>query len=335
VLIEVNALFSKIVGFTQAELLGMHLERFTDPADIAAELHLLKELFDGKRRSYRIEKRYRTKANVTRWVELWVTALSNPKGCFDKAFGMVVDITDQKQASNAVLSLNSELKDSNQMLRDMAAQNDEIRESERTHIAHEVHDELGQVMTALRLKLSVIELRYGPAIPGLTGEVQEMKKLVDKAIHGVRNVVGSLRPSALDLGLVPAIEWLRTEFTSQTSVECVFDWDHRSFELDEKRSIMVFRIVQESLTNACRHANASRVDISLKYEGDWLQVVIRDNGIGFDRAVAGAKKTFGLLGMMERAIAMGGRLDVTSSCGEGTTIVLNIGKAADEKEAVQ
>lgn len=334
-LLDVNEQFSKIVGFTQTELVGMNLEVFTDPADIAGELSMLKDLFDGKSRSYRIHKRYRTKANVTRWVELWVTALSNQKGCSDTALGMVVDVTDQKQASDAVRSLNSELRDSNQMLRDMASQNDEIRESERTHIALEVHDELGQVMTALRLKLSVIELRYGPKILGLTGEIQEMKMLVDKAIHGVRNVVGSLHPSALDLGLVPGIEWLRTEFTNKTSVDCVFDWEHQNLELDDKRSIVVFRIVQESLTNASRHANASRVDISLKHEGALLQVVIRDNGIGFDRAVAGAKKTFGLLGMKERAIALGGRLDVISRCGDGTTVTLNISKTVDANGADQ
>jgi signal transduction histidine kinase len=244
---------------------------------------------------------------------------------------MVIDVTDQKQAGNVVRDLNREINDTNQMLRDMAAQNDVIRELERTHIAHEVHDELGQVMTALRLKISVIELRYGPRIPDLSGEMQEMKKLVDQAIHGVRNVVGSLRPAALDLGLVPGIEWLRTEFTNQTSIECAFDWGHPIFELDDKRSIVVFRIVQESLTNASRHASASRVDISLKYEGDWLQVVVGDNGVGFDRAVAGTKKTFGLLGMKERAIALGGRLDVTTKCGEGTVITLNIRKTADAK----
>jgi signal transduction histidine kinase len=248
---------------------------------------------------------------------------------------MIVDITGQRQANKAVHDLNLELKVSTQMLRDMAAQNDQVRESERTHIAHEVHDELGQVMTGLRMKLSVIELRYGPGIPDLVGEVQEMKKLVDKALHGVRNVVGSLRPVALDLGLVPAIEWLRSDFFKQTSVECVFDWEGRDFELDDKRSVVVFRIVQESLTNVCRHANASRVDISLKYEGNVLHVAVRDNGIGFEQTVVASKRTFGLLGMRERAIALGGRLGICSVPGEGTEISLTINKTSDPQGADQ
>jgi signal transduction histidine kinase len=245
----------------------------------------------------------------------------------DRAIGLIVDITDQMHANEAVRSLNRDLKESNQLLRDMAAQNDAIRESERTNIAHEVHDELGQVMTALRMKLSVIELRYGPEIPDLASEMHEMKMLVDKAIHGVRNVVGSLRPTAMDLGLVPAIEWLRAEFTKQTAVESVFDWGAQNFDLDDKRSIVVFRIVQESLTNVSRHAHASRVDIALKDDGACLEVSVRDNGVGFDPKVTATKKTFGLLGMRERAIALGGRLEVSSAPGDGTRITLTISKS--------
>jgi PAS domain S-box-containing protein len=335
VLLEVNTLFSQLLGFHQTELLSMNVDQFTDPVDMAAELHLLKDLFDGKRRSYRFEKRMRTKSNVIRWFELWVTALPNAFDEIDRAIGLVIDITDQKQANRAVHELNRDLSLSNQLLRELAAQNDEIRESERTHIAQEVHDELGQVMTALRLKLSVIELRYGPKIAELTDEIQEMKKLVDKAIHGVRNVVGSLRPSALDLGLIPAIDWLRSEFSRQTSVECVFDWGARHFDLDDRRAVVVFRIVQESLTNVSRHADASRVDISLKYEENCLQVAVRDNGVGFEQAGAGETKTFGLMGMMERAIAIGGRLEIRSRRGEGTVVALTIHKTAFAKDECQ
>jgi signal transduction histidine kinase len=244
---------------------------------------------------------------------------------------MIVDTTDQKHANKAVHDLNRDLKVSTQLLRDMVAQNDEIRESERTHIAHEVHDELGQVMTALRMRLSVIELRYGSQIPDLVGEMHDMKMLIDKAIRSVRNVVKSLRPTSLDLGLVPAISWLCTEFTKQTSIECVFDWGEQKFDLDDKRSVVVFRIVQESLTNVSRHANSSHVDVNLKVEGDLLQVVVRDNGVGFDNAVVEKKKTFGLLGMKERAIALGGQLEVISNCGQGTSVTLTINTTADAK----
>jgi PAS domain S-box-containing protein len=330
--LEANALYSELVGVAPADLPGMNFQRFTEPADVAAELRLLQELFAGNMRSFQFEKRYRSPKQVTRWAELWVTSLPNSQGQLDRAIGMIVDITDQKHASKAVLDLNRDLRVSTQLLRDMAAQNDQIRESERTHIAHEVHDELGQVMTALRMKLSVIELRYGPDMPELALEMQDMKKLVDTAIHGVRNVVASLRPAALDLGLVPAIEWLRSEFSRKTSVDCVFAWGAPNFVLDDRRSIVVFRIVQESLTNVSRHAHASRVDISLKVEGDWLQVAVQDNGVGFEQATA-QRKTFGLLGMQERAMALGGGLQIDSTPGAGTRITLTIRTTAELQEA--
>jgi PAS domain S-box-containing protein len=333
--LEANVLYSELVGVAPEELLGMNFQRFTEPDDIAAEQRLMKELFAGNMRSFQFEKRYRTKTNLTRWVELWVTALPNAQGHLDRAICMIVDTTDQKHANKAVLDLNRDLKVSTQLLRDMAAQNDEIRESERTHIAHEVHDELGQVMTALRMKLSVIELRYGPRIPDLANEMHDIKMLVDKAIRGVRNVVGSLRPASLDLGLIPAIDWLCTEFTKQTSIECVFNWGKQKIELDDKRAVVVFRIIQESLNNVSRHANSSRVDVNLKVEGDLLQVAVRDNGDGFDKAVTRKKKTFGLLGMKERAIALGGRLDVTSNIGEGTLVTLTINGTASAKGSEQ
>ena len=329
--LEANALYSKLVGLPLPELLGLNFQRFTDPADIAVELQLLKELFAGNMRSFQFQKRYRNRNLDTRWVELWVTALPNALGVLDKAIGLIVDITDQKQADIAVHELNRDLHASTQLLRDMAAQNDEIRESERTYIAHEVHDELGQVMTALRMKLSVIELRYGPKIPELAVEMHDMKMLVDQAIHGVRNVVGSLRPAALDLGLVPALDWLRTEFTRLTSVACVFDWGNENFALDDRRAVVVFRIVQESLTNVSRHANASRVDITLKGDGDSLQVAVRDNGVGFEPDTVGPRKRFGLLGMKERAMTLGGQLEVYSQCGAGTLITLTINKTVAPK----
>jgi signal transduction histidine kinase len=304
----------------------MNFQRFTDPDDIAAELQLLKDLLAGQRRSFWLEKRYLTKNQEPRWVELWVTALPNAMGQLDKAIGMIVDITETKKTNKAMQDLQRDLNVSRQLLRDMAAQNDAIRESERAHIAHEVHDELGQVMTALRMKLSVIELRHGPGIPELAGEMQKMKKLVDQAIHGVRNVVGSLRPTALDLGLVPAIEWLRTQFTQQTSVACSFDWGDQRFELDDKRAVVVFRIVQESLTNVSRHAQASRVAIRLQYNGDGLQVEVRDNGVGFDPDAVRRRRTFGLLGMQERARALGGHLEISSHPGSGSLVTLTISK---------
>jgi len=217
-----------------------------------------------------------------------------------------------------------ELDESRQRLRQLAAQNEAAREEERKHIAREVHDELGQILTALRMDLSLLGMRFGSLDPAVNDKVIDMKGLVDRAILGVRNVAVNLHPTALDMGLVPAIEWLTNEFTKHTAIACVFHARKENIDLDETRAVVVFRIVQESLTNVTRYADASLVNITLGHRGNELWVEVRDNGRGFDVDAATKGKSFGLLGMRERALALGGQVRITSSPGQGTAIGLTI-----------
>ena len=170
------------------------------------------------------------------------------------------------------------------------------------------------------MNLLLMEMRFCELDPALAELVLDMKTLVDRAIHGVRGVALNLRPQALDLGLVSAIEWLREEFSKRTGLPCVLHVQDQAIDLDETRSVVVFRIVQESLTNIARYAHASRVDIELRHLGDELSVQVRDDGQGFDVALARLKKSFGLLGMRERANVLGGRLEIQSAIGQGTTV---------------
>lgn len=236
--------------------------------------------------------------------------------------GFITDITQRKQAEGELCAHRAEMElgESRQRLRELAAQNESAREGERKHIAREVHDELGQVLTALRMNMSLLSMRFGKGVPALTHEIQGMKSLVDRAIKGVRNLALHLRPPALDMGLVSALEWLCCEFTTSASTPCVLHAHQENIGLDETRSIVVFRIVQESLTNISRYAQASQVEIDLSCHGSELWVQVRDNGCGFDLAAAAMRKSFGLLGMRERAIALGGRVDVVSAPGQGTVI---------------
>ena len=226
---------------------------------------------------------------------------------------VVRDVSERQRAA-------LELRESRQRLRELAAQNEATREAERKHIAREVHDELGQVLTALRMDLSLLRMHHGATDPTLTNKLVDMKGLVDRAIQGVRNVAMNLRPTALDMGLGPAIEWLCSDFTGHTGVACLFHVKDEHIELDEARAVVVFRIVQESLTNISRYAQASRVDVSLKRRNTELHLEVRDNGRGFDLAEAGTKKSFGLLGMRERALALGGQVQIASTPGQGTVI---------------
>lgn len=227
------------------------------------------------------------------------------------------------------LKTQNELAESRQLLREMAAQNEITREREIKHIAREVHDELGQVLTALRMDMSLLDMQFGEREPAVTSHVKRMKKSVDRAILAVRNVAANLRPTALDMGLVPAIEWLCSEFTELTSIPCVLDAPDGTLSLDEARNVVVFRIVQESLTNITRYAQASTVEMLVTGDSLALQVEVRDNGCGFDTRVAASKKSFGLLGMRERALALGGRVDVSSVLGHGTVVSLTIPAAKE------
>jgi signal transduction histidine kinase len=173
------------------------------------------------------------------------------------------------------------------------------------------------------MDMSLLGMRYGELDPALLTEVQGMKVLVDRAIQGVRDVATRLRPTALDMGLVPAIEWLCQELTRVKLLPCVFN-TQGDLNLDDARAVVIFRIAQESLTNITRYAQASLVSVNLGHHGQELRLEVRDNGCGFDVHTVGQNRSFGLLGMRERAISLGGGLEITSAPGQGTVVALSI-----------
>ena len=226
------------------------------------------------------------------------------------------DITDTKHFAELALS--------HQQFRALVAFNTTSMENERKHIAREVHDELGQVLTVLRMDLSLMAMRFGASDQALIEKVDDMKALLDRALNGVRNVTISLRPITLDKGLSIAIERLCTEFTRRTAIACAFETEQDSIGMDESRAIEVFRIVQESLTNITRYAQASQVKITVTCTGNALGLEVRDNGRGFVASEVQTVKSFGLLGMRERAAALGGRAEITSTPGQGTAVVVSV-----------
>lgn len=215
------------------------------------------------------------------------------------------------------------LEKSEALLRQLAARQETAREDERKRIARELHDEMGQYLSALRLDISVLRMHYGEGNPLLLPKLQRMMDLVDNTIKVVREVVSSLRPAALDMGLVSALEWLAEEFSRRTRIQCELRVDDEGIEFDEDRAIVVFRIVQESLTNVSRHAEASWVLISLRLAENYFVLSIADNGKGFDPTHR-KEKAFGLIGIEERAIMLGGKLNICSAPGGGTSIFVSL-----------
>ena len=196
--------------------------------------------------------------------------------------------------------------------------------TERKQIAAELHDELGQLLTALRIKISLLEMDYGKSVPGLIEQTEKMLGLLDRAVTSMRGVVTHLRPVALDMGLVPALEWLRDDFVRMFHIPCELVCSENIPELNELQLMTVFRIAQELLTNIAKHANASMVHIRLTSDAYALQLSVQDNGVGFLPETSRVVQCFGLLGMRERLLALDGELLIDSALGKGCRVTLNI-----------
>lgn len=238
------------------------------------------------------------------------------QGGIERMVGTNLDITERKRDELALLN-------SRQQLRAMAAYHEGLLEEERKHIAREVHDELGQLLTALKMDISLLRLRFG-GDPALQRKAEEMRILVDRTLDVVRHVASNLRPAALDHGIVPAIEWLAEDFGHRWEIACEVAVRGCDIVLDDAQATAVFRVVQESLTNVARHAQASAVAIALSGNASGLQLRVQDNGCGFDSAVVRRAQGFGLLGMRERVLALGGKLHIDSVPGKGTSVVIDL-----------
>ena len=226
--------------------------------------------------------------------------------------GIAEDITERKAAE--------EMK----QLRDLAAHLQSAREEERRRIAREIHDELGQVLTGLKLEVSWAAERAGSQTERVRGRLERLPGIIDDALDALRKITADLRPHALDAGLINAIGWQAGEFERQTSIPCSLELPVQDVHLDGDRSTAMFRILQEALTNVARHAEARSVTIRLREEEQQVVLDVYDNGVGIDSASVAAPRSFGLLGMQERARLAGGSLSITGRPGAGTTVTATL-----------
>jgi signal transduction histidine kinase len=219
-----------------------------------------------------------------------------------------------------------ELRQSKQLLRQLASHQEMIKEEERKRIAREVHDELGQNLLALRIDASMLHARTASMHPRLNEKAAHALNHIDTTIKSVRSIINNLRPPVLDLGLQAAIEWQIQEFRRRSGIACDLtvvteEFDHN---LDEKCATALFRILQESLTNVIRHAKANKVEVVLSKESGWLGMQISDNGIGLRQDLSKRGQTFGLQGIDERIQMLGGELKIESMPGKGTSLTISL-----------
>ncbi len=237
--------------------------------------------------------------------------------------GQLVSILSIGRDISAMRAAERRLQESNTQLRLLSSRRETIREEERKRMAREIHDELGQQLTALRMGISLLRLQFGKDLPLLVDSVQTLMTRVDETIQVVRNVATSLRPAALDMGLTSALEWLVSEFSRNTGIACQLKAPRARLELDNERATAAFRVIQESLTNVARHARANRVEIHLKPSRDEVLIEVRDDGRGFDPKQI-RSGTLGMLGMRERGHMLGGAVNIDSTPGQGTRVQLHI-----------
>jgi len=228
------------------------------------------------------------------------------------------DVTERVRGEQA-------LRQSKEELRELATLSQSLREREKSQVARELHDELAQALTALKMDVNWIAERLPPGNKPVSAKVSAVLAMLDATVAATRRIAADLRPLLLDdLGLAAAVEWLVQNFTERTGVACELAMGSGDFDLEEPYASAVFRIVQESLTNVARHARATQVEVTFERNELDIGIRVRDNGRGFSASDPRKPKTFGLMGLRERAGLLGGETRIESGPGRGTTIEVTI-----------
>ncbi len=230
------------------------------------------------------------------------------------AVALAQSMTKELRESEAKLQL------SNENLRRLGAHAEHIKEEERRRIAREIHDDLGQNLLALRIEADMLSARTGARQPRLHARVRETVNQIDATIKSVRQIINDLRPNVLDLGLSAAVDWQISEFRRRTGIRCELLETHQDIEVSDQCATALFRILQESLSNILRHAEATEVKVVLRVERDWIWMSVSDNGIGLHPTGRRKPGSFGLVGIEERINILGGTFHIHSEDGAGTTV---------------
>ncbi|PYP55410.1 MAG: hypothetical protein DMD44_15185 [Gemmatimonadetes bacterium] len=316
--IRSNRAFQEMIGYDAAELRSMSYVDISYAEDLPQNRELMAELGRGARSSFTFEKRYCRKDGRMIWAHVTVSALPTTDGTPQLFVGMVEDVTERKTAE-------AELDRHRAQLRGLAARLEAAREAERARIAREIHDELGQALTALKIDLLWLKKRMPGSSPDLTRKLEDMTAIIDSTAQGIQRVAAELRPSVLDeLGLRAAIEWEAREFATRTGIECRVELPKGQPALDASRATAVFRIFQEALTNVARHAAANHVIVRLGLTPNALELTVQDNGRGIREGALHDSRSLGLLGMRERAENFHGNVTVAGNPGAGTTLTLTM-----------
>ncbi len=309
-----NRRFEAVTGYSSEEIAEMHPTEFFDGPEKAYITERIMGVFEKGVND--AEANFLTKSGEKIPYYFKAALISyEGKPCL---LGTGIDIAERVKAER-------ELQESFEEIRELTEYVQNIREEERAHIAREIHDELGQQLTVLKMDVSWLNKRVGNLNEQVHNKLVSLTEMLDGTVKTVRRISSELRPSLLDdLGLVAAIDWLLKDFERRSGVTTFFEEPVNEVQVNDAEKIGLFRIFQESLTNVARHAQAATVRVALKRENENIVLSIQDDGIGFDSKIVGVKRTLGILGMKERTTMLGGQYEVKSTPGKGTLVTVSI-----------
>ena len=304
--IDVNNSAIKFYGYTKNEFLKMGM------ADLKPKL-MVEKAIDMNRNSFWLHTKKDGHLASLNIISHHIIYEGKPVKLI-----LAQDISETKLAED-------KLKNSHEQLRQLAMHMEKLREAERTHMAREIHDELGQQLTGLKMDISWLNKKIKTDDEAIKIKLKDTISLIDKTVITVRKIATDLRPSILDdLGLIAAMEWQSEEFQKRSEITTNFHSNVSQITISPELATGLFRIYQESLTNILRHAEAEEVNSYLKLNNDSIELVIKDNGKGFIMENIESKKTLGLLGMKERITLLGGSYEINSIPGNGTNIIISL-----------
>lgn len=327
--VRANAAYQRLVGYAENELVGRSMQELADPEDDARKQALLQELRDGRRTSFELEMRYVRRDGWVIWVSNFVSVIDDEQRRPRYFVKITQDITDRKRAEREILASRNALSALYDRLQS-------VRETERVALAREVHDQLGQILSAAKIDIKLLEDDLRPKDTVLSRrkistELRSARRTLDKAIQLVRQIATELRaPDIEDQGLHAAIAWHVRDFERRTKIRCHLVLPAGAPEPAGEAASALFRIFQEAMTNVLRHAKASQVWISVTHRKHAVLLRVRDDGAGISRKHARSAHSIGLVGMRERASLVEGRLLIGPARGGGTLVSAKIPITAAE-----
>ncbi len=318
-ILDANNATSKMYGYSHDELIGMSCLKFS--AEVKESASTIEKIRNDN--EINVPHRIHFKKDGTNF-PVDVSGYAITLRGKNLMFAVSQDITEDKKKTEALVKSQTELQN-------LATYLQNVIEQERTVVAREIHDELGQVMTSLKMDISWLGDKQKD--PELSEKFLQIKEDIDQAISSVQRISTELRPGILDhLGLTAAIEWQVCEFQKRTGINCELKIESGDIRIDADCSTTIFRILQEALTNIIRHAKSKKVIVKFYLDKGCLHLDVLDNGIGMDIKKISTRPTYGLTGMRERVRALKGEVSIESTTGKGTTIRVMIPHKIQEKE---